>query len=70
VGVEEQERDEDDPGEAATRFATKGAGWSGRDKDEDDEMTADLLRSGLRPEALTSSYAVIVAGQRDRTAVI
>jgi len=33
-------------------------------------MTADLLRSGLRPEALTSSYAVILAGQRDRSAVI
>lgn len=36
VPDEEQERDEDDPGEAATRFATKGVDWSGRDKDEDD----------------------------------
>jgi len=33
-------------------------------------MTTDLLGSGLRPEALTSSYAVILAGQRERTAVI
>jgi hypothetical protein len=33
-------------------------------------MTADLLRSGLRPEALTGDFASSVAEQRDRTAVI
>ncbi len=31
----EKERDDDDPGEAATTFATNGAGWSGRDEPEE-----------------------------------
>jgi hypothetical protein len=33
-------------------------------------MTADLLRSGLRPEALSRDFASSVAAQRDRSAVI
>lgn len=38
VSDEEQERrDENDPGEVSTRFATKGKGWSGRDPQEDSE---------------------------------
>ena len=33
---DEADRDEDDPGEVSTRFTTKGAGWSGRDKPNED----------------------------------
>ena len=33
---DEAARDENDPGEVNTSFATKGTGWSGRDKQEDD----------------------------------
>ena len=33
---EESAPDPDDPGEVSTRFATKGKGWSGRDKEDDD----------------------------------
>jgi hypothetical protein len=33
-------RDEDDPGEVPTSFATKGVGWSGRDKQDDTEGPA------------------------------
>jgi hypothetical protein len=29
--------DENDPGEVGTSFATKGAGWSGRDKEDGDK---------------------------------
>ncbi|MEX2586981.1 MAG: hypothetical protein WD602_03175 [Actinomycetota bacterium] len=33
---EELERpDENDPGEVATSFPTKGVGWSGRDKEDE-----------------------------------
>lgn len=37
---EEQERDENDPGEVGTSFATKGTGWSGRDEQEEDDPSA------------------------------
>ncbi len=41
VSDEEQERrDENDPGEVATRFATKGLGWSGREGQEEDDSSA------------------------------
>ena len=40
VPDEEQERDENDPGEVATTFATKGTGWSGRDKQEESDTSA------------------------------
>jgi hypothetical protein len=40
VADEEQERDENDPGEVATRFTTKGTGRSGRDKPEDSDPSA------------------------------
>lgn len=33
-------RDENDPGEVATSFATKGMGWSGREGQEDDDPPA------------------------------
>ncbi len=33
---EECAQDENDPGEVATRFATKGLGWSGREGSDDD----------------------------------
>jgi hypothetical protein len=33
---EEGVLDPDDPGEVGTRFVTKGRGWSGRDKGEDE----------------------------------
>lgn len=36
VSDEEQDRrDESDPGEVPTTFATKGLGWSGRDQPEE-----------------------------------
>jgi hypothetical protein len=31
------QRDPNDPGEVPTAFATKGAGWSGRDTPSDDD---------------------------------
>ncbi|MHB1534524.1 MAG: hypothetical protein ACYC1D_07935 [Acidimicrobiales bacterium] len=41
VSDEEQERrDENDPGEVPTSFATKGLGWSGRDKPAETEPEA------------------------------
>lgn len=36
---EEGKLDDDDPGEVATSFATKGRGWSGRDKEEDEPQS-------------------------------
>ena len=33
-----RQRDENDPGEVPTSFATKGQGWSGRDDDDDDSL--------------------------------
>lgn len=33
-------RDEDDPGEVPTSFATKGLGWSGREDQEGDDTEA------------------------------
>jgi hypothetical protein len=40
VPEDEQERDENDPGEVATGFATKGTGWSGRDEEEETDSPA------------------------------
>lgn len=40
VSDEELERpDENDPGEVATSFPTKGAGWSGRDKEDENDRS-------------------------------
>ena len=36
VPDKDDERDENDPGEVASMFVTKGLGWSGRDGQEDD----------------------------------
>ncbi len=37
--------DEDDPGEVPTSFATKGVGWSGREKQEEEsDPEADRRR--------------------------
>ncbi|MGH9150861.1 MAG: hypothetical protein ACRD03_00310 [Acidimicrobiales bacterium] len=33
-------RDEEDPGEVPTTFATKGLGWSGREDEDDDDPLA------------------------------
>ena len=35
---EEEGLDENDPGETASTFATKGMGWSGRDEEQDDPL--------------------------------
>jgi hypothetical protein len=35
VADERQERDENDPGEVGTTFATMGTGWCGRDQEEE-----------------------------------
>ncbi|MGI9023177.1 MAG: hypothetical protein ACR2HV_08110 [Acidimicrobiales bacterium] len=40
VPDKEYERDENDPGEVGTTFATKGLGWSGREGDDDSEPPA------------------------------
>ncbi|MGH9222224.1 MAG: hypothetical protein ACRD2W_00100 [Acidimicrobiales bacterium] len=41
VSDEEQDRrDENDPGEVRTSYATKGVGWSGRDEEQDDDPEA------------------------------
>lgn len=37
IDPEGEVRDEDDPGEVPTSFATKGIGWSGRDDEEDED---------------------------------
>jgi len=33
---DEPKRDENDPGEVASAFVTKGLGWSGREGDDED----------------------------------
>ena len=48
VPDEEKERDDEDPGELATTFATKGAGWSGRDEPEEAIRGSDHGSSGHR----------------------
>lgn len=46
--------DEDDPGEVPTSFATKGVGWSGREKQEESDPEADRRRrsawSSVKPD--------------------
>ena len=35
--VPEEDENDGDPGEVATTFATVGRGWSGREKDDDED---------------------------------
>ena len=41
MAEDEGERDENDPGEVASPFATKGLGWCGRDKEDEDDPWRD-----------------------------
>jgi hypothetical protein len=40
--TEEEPRDDEDPGEIKTTFATKGVGWSGREQEGDDLNVVEL----------------------------